>query len=167
MNIVLIGMPGSGKSTVGVLLAKAGLLNFVDTDLIIQIKYGKTLSEIIKEKGTDGFIGIENDVLSRQMFDNTVVATGGSAVYGKEAMENLKKGSTIVYLKVMPDELIRRIDNITTRGIAMPEEYTLYDLYNERAPLYEKYADITVDCTGLSIEETVQAVSEKVKEQEI
>lgn len=160
MNIVLIGMPGSGKSTVGVLLAKEGLLNFVDTDLIIQIKYGKTLSEIIKEKGTEGFISIENDVLSRQMFDNTVVATGGSAVYGKEAMENLKKGSRVVYLKVTPEELVRRIDNITTRGIAMPEGYTLYDLYNERAPLYEKYADTVVECTGKSVEETVKTVAE-------
>ncbi len=163
MNVILIGMPGSGKSTVGVLLAKAELMNFVDTDLIIQIKYGKTLCEIIDEKGTDGFVQLENAVLSSQMFDNTVVATGGSAVYGREAMENLKASGIVVYLKVMPEALIRRINNIKTRGIVMPEGYTLNDLYNERAQLYENYADITVDCTDLSVEETVKAVSEKVK----
>ena len=160
MNIILIGMPGSGKSTVGVLLAKALLYLFVDTDLILQIKYGRSLCDIINEKGSDGFIEIENEVLSRQEFENTVVATGGSAVYGKEAMENLKKNGKVVYLKVDSNELEKRVQNITTRGIAMPKGCTLKELYLERAPLYEKYADITVDCTKLTVEETVRKVAE-------
>ncbi len=165
MNIVLIGMPGSGKSTVGVLLAKSLLMSFVDADLLIQIKQGRTLCEIIEQKGTEEFVKIENEVLSNQMFDNTVVATGGSAVYGQEAMENLRKNGKVVYLKVLPDELERRINNITTRGIAMPEGSTLSELFNERAPLYEMYADITVECTNLSIEDTVERILEIIKKE--
>lgn len=162
MNVILIGMPGSGKSTVGVLLAKAMLKSFVDTDLLVQIKQGKTLIEIIQQKGIDGFLNIENEIVKNQMFDNTVVATGGSVVYGKEAMETLKQNSKVVYLKVEPDELEKRVQNITTRGIAMPEGCTLKELYQERAPLYEKYADITVECTGLSVEETVNRIIEAI-----
>ena len=155
MNVILIGMPGSGKSTVGVLLAKAMLKSFVDTDLLVQIKQGMTLTEIIGQKGIDGFVNIENEIVKNQMFENTVVATGGSVVYGKEAMEALKQNGRVVYLKVDPDELEKRVQNITTRGIAMPQGYTLKELYSERAPLYEHYADATVDCTNLNIEETV------------
>lgn len=160
MNIILIGMPGSGKSTVGVLLAKAMLKSFVDTDLLVQIKQGMTLIEIIGQKGIDGFVNIENEIIKNQMFENTVVATGGSVVYGEEAMQALKRNGKVVYLKVDPDELEKRVLNITTRGIAMPEGYTLKELYLERAPLYEKYADITIDCTKLTVEETVRKVAE-------
>lgn len=162
MNIVLIGMPGSGKSTVGVLLAKALLCHFVDTDLIIQAKHGKSLCEIINEIGIDGFIKTENEILSQQSFENTVVATGGSAVYGKEAMNNLKKNGIVVYIKLPPEVIESRINNITTRGIAMPEGFTIKQLYDERAPLYEKYADITVDCSNLEIEETVKRIADAV-----
>ena len=162
MNIVLIGMPGSGKSTVGVLLAKALLCHFVDTDLIIQAKHGKSLCEIINEIGIDGFIKTENDILSQQSFENTVVATGGSAVYGKEAMNTLKKHVIVVYIKLPPEVIESRINNITTRGIAMPEGFTIKQLYDERAPLYEKYADITVDCSNLEIEETVKRIADAV-----
>ena len=162
MNIVLIGMPGSGKSTVGVLLAIALLCHFVDTDLIIQAKHGKSLCEIINEIGIDGFIKTENDILSQQSFENTVVATGGSAVYGKEAMNNLKKNGIVVYIKLPPEVIESRINNITTRGIAMPEGFTIKQLYDERAPLYEKYADITVDCSNLEIEETVKRIADAV-----
>lgn len=162
MNIVLIGMPGSGKSTVGVLLAKALLCHFVDTDLIIQAKHGKSLCEIINDIGIDGFIKTENDILSQQSFENTVVATGGSAVYGKEAMNNLKKNGIVVYIKLPPEVIESRINNITTRGIAMPEGFTIKQLYDERAPLYEKYADITVDCSNLEIEETVKRIADAV-----
>ncbi len=160
MNIILIGMPGSGKSTVGVLLAKAMLKSFVDTDLLVQIKQGIPLIEIIGQKGIDGFVNIENEIIKNQMFENTVIATGGSVVYGKEAMQALKQNGKVIYLKVDPDELEKRVQNITTRGIAMPEGYTLKELYLERASLYEKYADITVDCTKLTVEETVRKVAE-------
>lgn len=162
MNIVLIGMPGSGKSTVGVLLAKALLCHFVDTDLIIQAKHGKSLCEIINEIGIDGFIKTENEILSQQSFENTVVATGGSAVYGKGAMNNLKKNGIVVYIKLPPEVIESRINNITTRGIAMPEGFTIKQLYDERAPLYEKYADVTVDCSNLEIEETVKRIADAV-----
>ena len=159
-NIVLIGMPGAGKSTIGVLLAKSMLRDFCDTDLIIQKKEDKALCEIIKEKGTEEFIRIEDEIIGAQKFENCVVATGGSAVYGENAMENLKKNGIIVYLKVNADELEKRICNIHTRGIAMKEGTTIAELYSERAPLYEKYADITVDCSHSTPEQCVDAVAE-------
>lgn len=145
-----------------VLLAKAMLCHFVDTDLIIQAKHGKSLCEIIDEIGIDGFIETENEILSMQEFDNTVVATGGSAVYGKEAMENLKQNGIVVYLKLPPEEIEHRVNNITTRGIAMPDGCTLKELYEQRAPLYEKYADVTVDCTGNTVEQNVEAVKKAI-----
>ncbi len=161
-NIVLIGMPGCGKSTVGVLLAKTMLCDFVDTDLIIQAKYQKGLCELIEEYGLDGFKTIENDVLASFKGENCVVATGGSAVYGKEAMENLKSNGIAVYLKLSCEDINGRIKNITTRGIAMEKGCTLDKLYTERAPLYEKYADITIDCTGLCAEECVTKIKEAI-----
>ena len=157
-NIVLIGMPGAGKSTIGVLLAKSLLLAFVDTDLTIQNKYKKSLCDIIEEKGTDGFLQIENDTILSCDFKNSVVATGGSAVYGEEAMEKLKENSIFVYLKLPLTELERRIADIKTRGVAMKNGTTLADLYSERAPLYERYADFTLDCAGLSPEQCVEKI---------
>lgn len=157
-NIVLIGMPGAGKSTIGVLLAKSMLMDFTDTDLLIQKKYSSALCDIIKEKGIEEFLKIENGVICEAEFTNCVVATGGSAVYGKEAMEKLKKSGTVVYLKVNVSELEKRICNIHTRGIAMKEGTTIAGLYSERAPLYEKYADITVDCTALTPEQCVDEI---------
>lgn len=158
MNIVLIGMPGCGKSTIGVLLAKALLMDFVDCDLIIQRKQNKGLNDIIKTNGLEGFKKIENNILSAITCENSIIATGGSAVYGKEAMENLKKNSRTVYIKLSPEEIEGRINNITTRGIAMKEGWAIKDLYEERAPLYEKYADIIVDCTANTVEQSVKAV---------
>ena len=159
-NIVLIGMPGAGKSTIGVLLAKTMLMDFCDTDLIIQKKEGSALCEIIKEKGTDGFIRIEDEIIGAQRFENCVVATGGSAVYGENAMKNLKENGITVYLRVNADELEKRICNIHTRGIAMKEGTTIAELYSERAPLYEKYADITVDCSCSTPEQCVDTIAE-------
>ncbi len=159
-NIVLIGMPGAGKSTIGVLLAKTLLMDFCDTDLIIQKKEGFALCEIIKEKGTEEFIKIEDEIIGAQEFENCVIATGGSAVYGENAMKNLKKNGICVYLKVNADELEKRISNIHTRGIAMKEGTTIALLYAERAPLYEKYADITVDCSSGTPEQCVDAIAE-------
>ncbi len=159
-NIVLIGMPGAGKSTIGVLLAKTMLMDFCDTDLIIQKKEGSALCEIIKEKGTDEFIRIEDEIIGAQKFENCVIATGGSAVYGENAMKNLKENGIAVYLKVSADELEKRICNIHTRGIAMKEGTTIAELYAERSPLYEKYADITVDCSDSTPEQCVDAIAE-------
>ncbi|MBR6785462.1 MAG: shikimate kinase [Clostridia bacterium] len=158
-NIVLIGMPGAGKSTIGVLLAKSMLMDFVDTDLLIQKKCSESLCGIIAAKGIDEFLKIENDVICESAFENSVVATGGSAVYGEEAMAKLRADGVAVYLKLSPEELVRRIDNIHTRGIAMKDGTSIADLYAERAPLYEKYADITVDCEGLTPEQCVDMIA--------
>ncbi len=162
MNIVLIGMPGCGKSTIGVLLAKALMLDFVDTDLLIQNRFNKKLSEIINSEGLEVFKQKESLVLSELCCDSTVIATGGSAVYSELGMKNLKKNSKTVYLKLSPDEIEKRIKNIKTRGIVMEKGDTIAKLFSERAPLYEKYADITLNCSQLSIEECVSALAELV-----
>ena len=161
-NIVLIGMPGAGKSTIGVILAKVLLYDFTDTDLIIQSRYGMSLSKIIEKEGTDAFLKIENDVIAGCTFSNCVVATGGSAVYGNEAMKNLKVNSTVIYLKLPISELEKRLLNIHTRGVAIKKGETIAELYEQRKPLYEKYADITVDCFGLTAEECVEKIISKI-----
>lgn len=148
-------MPGSGKSTVGVLLAKTLVYDFIDTDILIQKKAGISLCGLIELEGTDGFIKTENSVISSVNVQNTVIATGGSAVYGKEAMEHLQSISTVVYLTVPLRELSHRIKNIKTRGIVMQNGQSLSDIFEDRSALYEKYADITVSCNGLSAEECV------------
>lgn len=149
-NIVLIGMPGVGKSSVGVILAKILGYRFVDSDLVIQEQEGKLLHEIIDEKGIDGFIDVENKVNSSLNCEKCIIATGGSAVYGREAMEHLKEIGTVLYLKADYNALSKRLGNLRGRGVVLREGQDLMDLYNERAPLYEKYADIVVDETGCS-----------------
>ncbi len=156
MNVIMIGMPGCGKSTVGVLLAKALELDFVDCDLIIQKKHGASLQKIINERGTDGFLAVEEEVLCGVDATDSVVATGGSAVYSDRAMRHLKKDSVTLYLKLPYAEIERRLTNIKTRGVAIQKGKTLRDLYDERVPLYERYADITLDADGLDIEKTVE-----------
>ena len=157
-SVTLIGMPGAGKSTVGVLLAKSLLMDFTDTDLIIQRETGKSLCEIIEEEGTEKFLEAENRIICAQSFINSVIATGGSAVYGKEAMEKLKETSTVIYLSLPVEELEKRIKDIHTRGVAMKNGVTLSELYEERRSLYEKYADFTVECKGLTAEECVEEI---------
>lgn len=157
-NIVLIGMPGAGKSTIGVILAKSLLFDFCDTDLSIQKSTSKSLSQIINEEGINAFIELEEEVICSETFADCVVATGGSAVYGAKAMDKLKENGIMVYLKVSPEELQNRIKNIHTRGIAMKEGTTISELYEERAPLYEKYADITIECDGKTAEECVDLI---------
>lgn len=163
-NIILIGMPGAGKSTVGVLLAKAMTYNFLDTDISIQRREKRQLYEIINERGLDAFIEIENAVLSRLEVDGCIIATGGSAVYGGEAMAHLREIGTVVYIRLSLAEIERRIKNITTRGIAMKQGSSLADLYKERTPLYEKYADIIVDGEGTTIEECVAQIMKALGE---
>jgi len=160
-NIILIGMPGCGKSTIGVVLAKVMGYHFIDADLLIQEKEGRLLSEIIEEKGPEGFNQIENEVNSTIFIDRAVIATGGSVVYGKEAMSHFGKIGVIVYLRLPLDELQNRLGDLAERGISMREGQTLKDLYDERTPLYEKYAHLTVDLDGLTIRESVMRIREK------
>ncbi len=160
-NIILIGMPASGKSTAGVLLAKTLGYEYIDCDLVIQQLEGALLSEIIEKRGREEFILTEERILSEIEAEKCVIATGGSAVYGERAMAHLKKSGTTVYLRVSVAELTKRLGgkDILRRGVVMRGQVkTLAGLYAQRAPLYEKYADITVDCDGLSLEQTVDAV---------
>lgn len=161
-NIVLIGMPGVGKSTVGVILAKVLGYQFVDADLVIQKEEGKLLHEIISEVGTDGFIEIENRVNANLATEHAVIATGGSVVYGKEAMEHLQSIGTVVYLELPFEELEKRLKDIKGRGVVLRDGQTLKDLYEERVPLYEKYADVTVNEFGLNVEETIACLVERL-----
>lgn len=161
-NIVLIGMPGVGKSTVGVILAKMIGYQFIDADLLIQKQEGKLLHEIIAEKGTDGFIEIEERVNASIEASHTIIATGGSVVYGKKAMEHLSRIGTVVYLKVPYDTLEKRLEDIKGRGVVLKEGQTLRILYDERTPLYEKYADIEISEDDLNVEQTVEKLLERL-----
>ena len=154
-NIVLIGMPGSGKSSTGVVLAKSLGMEFVDSDIVIQRREGKRLSEIIDEVGDDGFREIENRVNASLDVSNTVIATGGSVIYGPEAMEHLRQIGTVVYLQLGYTHLKERLGDLHARGVTMKPGQTLLDLYNERCPLYEKYAHIILPCDGLRLREVV------------
>lgn len=159
-NIILIGMPGAGKSTLGVLLAKAMGKLFVDTDIIIQQKTKRLLQDIIDNDGTDEFLKLEEEILLTVDEKNTVIATGGSAVYSEKAMENFRKSGKIVYLHVDFSEIEKRVTNITTRGIVLKNGRSLADAFAERKPLYDKYAEVVVDCTGSSIEESVRKLAQ-------
>ena len=161
-NIVLLGMPGSGKSTVGVLLAKSLGMKFIDTDLLIQEQEGRLLSEIIREEGLEKFVAIENRVNSGVEAENSVIAPGGSAIYGEEAMENFKNIAEIVYLKLSYRSVAKRLGDLTKRGVVFRPGQTLKALYKERCPLYEKYADYIVECDGKKIGETLEAVKQKL-----
>lgn len=161
-NIVLIGMPGAGKSTVGVVLAKNLGLRFVDSDICIQETEKKLLHEIIKEKGTQGFLEVENRVNASLNMTDSVIATGGSAVYGKEAMQHLRETGIIVYLKLSCDAIKERLGDLTKRGVALKTGQTLEDLYEERSPLYEKYADLVIDCENQEIRKIVAQIASNV-----
>lgn len=165
-NIVLIGMPGVGKSTAGVVLAKVLGYEFIDADLIIQQQEGKLLREIIAEVGTDGFIEVENRVNSQIEVEKSVTATGGSVVYGKEAMQHLREIGTVVYLKVSYDILEKRLHDIKGRGVVLKDGQDLRGLYEERVPLYEKYADITVCEDNLNVEQTIEKITEQLNKLE-
>lgn len=154
-NITLIGMPASGKSTIGVLLAKRLGYSFVDVDIVIQEKTGKLLKEIIAQEGTEGFLRIEDQINQGLDVRRSVIAPGGSVIYGEGAMKHLKEISTVVYLKLSYQAVRRRLGNLKDRGVALKDGMTLRDLYNERVPLYERYADITVDETGKTPGQTV------------
>lgn len=156
-NVILIGMPGSGKSTCGILTAKLLCKKFVDTDLIIQQHEGMKLQQIINTKGNTYFAACEQRYVCELKTDNSVIATGGSVVYSDAAMQHLRGLGKIIYLEISLQEMKRRISNLKTRGILLKDGYTLDDMYRERAALYERYADHTVHCGG-SIEATAHAI---------
>ena len=162
MNIILIGLPTSGKSTVGVILAKLLGMQFLDTDLLIQQKTGMRLNEIIASKGTDGFLRIEQSVCASIVADNTVIATGGSVVFSQSAMEHLKADGKAVYLQISLPELKKRLRDAKARGVILRDGESIEELFAEREALYSRYADVVVPEEGLSLEETVHAVRERL-----
>lgn len=162
-NVILIGMPGSGKSTVGVVLAKVLGYRFLDSDLLIQEREKRLLSEIMEQEGIDGFIRIEEEVNATICAERSVIATGGSVVYGKRAMERLKEMGIVVYLSLPLDQLESRLGNLRCRGVVLREGQTLEELYQERSPLYEAYADLTVDETDLDVEQTLERLVEGLR----
>ena len=158
MSIILIGMPSCGKSTLGVLLAKRLGYRFIDSDLLIQETEGKLLHEIISECGNEGFLDVEERVNASITDEKAVIATGGSVIYRDYAMQKLKEMGKIVYLQLSYEIIESRLGDLKKRGVALKEGFTLKELYDERTPLYEKYADITVTLCGKSIAESVQQV---------
>jgi shikimate kinase len=157
-NIILIGLPGAGKSTVGVILAKTLGMHFTDTDIVIQENTGRLLQEIIDKEGPESFKTIEESTILSLDCHHTVIATGGSAVYSEKAMAYLKSEGVVIYLKISCEEMVRRLKNITTRGIVLVPGQSLPAMYEERIPLYEKYADRIIDCSGDDVENIVEQV---------
>ena len=162
-NVVLIGMPGCGKSTVGVVLAKVLGYRFLDSDLLIQESENRLLHDIIEQEGIDGFEEIENRVNASINVKKTVIATGGSVIYGKDAMEHFKEIGVIVYIDLPYEEINHRLGNLEQRGVAIRKSQTLKDLYDERVPLYEKYADISVKEENLTISQTAILIRDKLR----
>ena len=161
-NIILIGMPGSGKSTLGVVLAKKLGYRFVDSDLLIQEKYGKTLERLIEEYGDDGFIRLENDVNCSICGERTVIATGGSAVYGEQAMAHFKDIGTVIYLDISEEELEERIGSLKERGVVSNGKQSIEEIFEDRKNLYHKYADITVCQDKKLLRESVEEIYDLV-----
>lgn len=163
-NITLIGMPGVGKSTLGVVLAKILGYDFLDSDLLIQKAEKQRLSQILARTGPEGFKQIENRVNASIEADRTVIATGGSVVYCPEAMEHLRSISTVVYLELPLEQLSKRLGNLRGRGVVFEKGQSLQDLYEERTPLYEYYADLTIREEGKDLEETLQEVLKSLRQ---
>lgn len=164
MNIVLVGMSGAGKSTIGILLAKVLGMNFVDTDLVIQQHERRLLQEIIDGDGVSRFLEIEEKVISQMIFNKCIISTGGSVIYSDRAMNVLKQDGLIIYLDVPYEEIERRLNNISTRGIVIKKGNSLKDVYEERVPLYIKYSDKTIDCTNKDVEQIVSEIKVKIRD---
>lgn len=161
-NIILIGMPAAGKSTAGVILAKILGYQFIDSDLIIQEKEQRLLKDIIAQDGLESFIAIEDNINSKIKAKKSIIATGGSVIYGKRAMEHLGSIGCIIYLRVNFKTLDKRLGNIKKRGVVLKDNQGLEDLYNERCPLYERYAHVIIDAEEMSTEDLVAKIIEKV-----
>ena len=162
-NVVLIGMPACGKSTLGVLLAKVLMMDFVDTDLLLQRTSGKPLQQMVDELGSEGFSDVEEDFVAGLDMENTVIATGGSVALEDRAMAHLKENSVIVFVKLSYESIEQRLKNISTRGIAMKKGQTLKDLYDLRQPFYHKWADLTVESDHQEIEESVERLMQALQ----
>jgi shikimate kinase len=162
-NIILIGMPGVGKSTVGVLLAKALSRDFLDTDVYIQAKEGRTLQEIIDQEGLRTFCQIEERHVRSLKFRSSIIATGGSVVYHPSAMARLRSLGVVIHLELAPGPLKKRLTNLPTRGVVMAPGQSLDQLFDERLPLYRKYSHLTIDCAGRSHEEIVAEIIRRVR----
>ncbi|MBQ8188710.1 MAG: shikimate kinase [Lachnospiraceae bacterium] len=161
-NVILIGMPGVGKSTIGVVLAKNMGYRFLDSDLVIQETEGKLLHELIEENGIEGFLAIEDRINASIEIEKAVIATGGSAVYGAKAMEHFKETGMVVYLYLPYEELAERLGDLHQRGVALRAGQTLQELLEERTPLYEKYAEMTIDCGNKQIREIVAEIADRM-----
>ncbi len=157
-NIILTGMPGAGKSTTGVILAKVLGMQFIDTDIVLQERSGRLLQDLLDTEGPEAFLEAEEAAVLSIRSGNAVIATGGSVVLSRKAMEHLKSGGTVVYLKISFDEMVSRLSNITTRGIVLFAGQGLPGMYNQRAPLYERTADLVIDCSETRFEEAVQKI---------
>ena len=162
-NIVLIGMPGCGKSTVGVVLAKNMGMDFVDSDLVIQREMGTRLTALLDQYGDEGFRDIENRINAQLEAENTVIATGGSVVYGEDAMRHLKEIGTVIYLQLSYKQVEDRLGDLHARGVTTKPGQTLRDLYDERCPLYERWADLVVPCDGMRLREVVLTIAEQLE----
>ncbi|MGN1159808.1 MAG: shikimate kinase [Lachnospiraceae bacterium] len=162
-NLVLIGMPGAGKSTVGVVLAKKLGYYFMDSDLVIQEQEQRLLHEIIAQEGLQGFLEIENRINASLNAEHSIIATGGSVIYGTEAMAHFKQIGTVIYLKLSYEAIENRLGDLRERGVALKEHQTLAQLYAERTPLYEQYADIIIDCEELVLREVVEQIIQKLE----
>lgn len=162
-NITLVGMPGAGKSTVGVVLAKIAGYHFLDSDLLIQQKTGKLLHELIEEYGREGFLELEGEVNASIETECAVIATGGSVVYEENAMKHLKENSIVVYIRLPYEELKERLGSLSQRGVVLKPGETLKELYEERSALYEKYADVVVDTSAMNIQKAAEEILKQYK----
>jgi len=161
-NIILIGMPSAGKSTVGVIVAKNRGMSFVDTDVLLQTQQNRLLQDILNKDGIETFLKIEESTILSLDCKNTVIATGGSAIYSEMAMKHLKRNGIVIYLHIDLETVYKRLNNIKTRGVVLSPKQTLEEVYNKRKPLYEKYADVSIDCSKYSIDETVDTIHQSL-----